>query len=224
MNGARTSSISSWNARGNSSGMPTPMRRVLIANRGEIAVRVVRACREMGIETVQVYSDADKDSLAVQLADRRCASAVRARRRAISTRSWWSARRCPQSRRHPSRLRFSLGECGVRAALRAADLTWIGPKPEVIRLMGNKAAAQAAAAAADVRTTPGSQGSCRTGRTRRRPPQPSATRSSSRRRRAAAVAECGSFRRRTRFRPRFRKPRAKRAPHSATVRFTSRNF
>jgi len=44
--------------------------KILIANRGEIAVRIIRACKEMGIETVQVYSKADKDSLAVKMADR----------------------------------------------------------------------------------------------------------------------------------------------------------
>ncbi|ERK46419.1 biotin carboxylase N-terminal domain-containing protein, partial [Faecalitalea cylindroides] len=45
------------------------IRRLLIANRGEIAVRIIRACKELGIETVVVYSTADKESLAVQLAD-----------------------------------------------------------------------------------------------------------------------------------------------------------
>ena len=46
-----------------------PIRRVLIANRGEIAVRIIRACHELGLEAIQVYSDADRDSLPVQMAD-----------------------------------------------------------------------------------------------------------------------------------------------------------
>src|SRR5215213_8137756 len=49
---------------------PNPFRRILVANRGEIALRIIRACHELGIETVQIYSDADRESLPVRLASR----------------------------------------------------------------------------------------------------------------------------------------------------------
>ena len=139
--------------------MAKPIRRILIANRGEIAVRVNRTCRDMGIETVQVYSEADRDSLAVRLADRAvCIGGPRSSdsylKQSVLVRA---AVAFKADAIHPGY--GFLAENPEFAALCAAEgLTWIGPDAAVIRLMGNKAAARAAAADAGLRTTPGSAG------------------------------------------------------------------
>src|SRR5438552_13321068 len=139
--------------------MVKPIRRVLIANRGEIAVRVNRTCRDMGIETVQVYSEADRDSLAVKLADRAvCIGGARPSESYLNQALLVQAASAFKADAiHPGY--GFLSENPDFAALCAAQgFTWIGPGADVIRLMGNKAAARAAAAAAGLRTTPGSQG------------------------------------------------------------------
>jgi len=135
------------------------IRRVLVANRGEIAVRIIRACRALGIETVQVYSDADRDCLAVRLADRAVGIG-----RGPARESYLNA---------PSLLGAAIfGECdaihpgygflsesGAFAEQCARKgFTFIGPQAEVICLMGDKAAALRIAGQAGVPTVPGSDG------------------------------------------------------------------
>ena len=139
--------------------MAKPIRRVLIANRGEIAVRVSRSCRDLGIETVQVYSEADRNSLAVKLADRAvCIGGPRSSESYLNKSVLVQAAKAFKADAvHPGY--GFLSENPEFAALCAGEgLTWIGPRADVIRLMGNKAAARKAAADAGLKTTPGSKG------------------------------------------------------------------
>ena len=138
---------------------PRPIRRVLVANRGEIAVRVARTCHDLGIETVQVYSEADRDSLAVALADRAvCIGGPRSSESYLNQSILIKAAKAFKADAvHPGY--GFLSENPAFAALCVAEgLTWIGPNAEVIRLMGDKAAARKAAALAGLATTPGSDG------------------------------------------------------------------
>ena len=139
--------------------MPKPIKRILIANRGEIAVRVNRTCRDMGIETVQVYSEADRDSLAVRLADRAvCIGPPHASKSYLDQKLLVHAAVAFKADAvHPGY--GFLSENPDFATLCAErGLTWIGPSARAIRLMGNKAAARQAAAEAGLNTTPGSKG------------------------------------------------------------------
>ena len=137
--------------------MRDPIRRILIANRGEIAVRIIRACRELGIETVQAYSEADRDSLPVRLADRTvCIGHAPATQSYLNPVSLVSAAVSQRADAiHPGY--GFLSERSEFAELCARHgVIFIGPPAEVIPLMGDKAVARTVAAAAGVPTTPGS--------------------------------------------------------------------
>jgi acetyl-CoA carboxylase biotin carboxylase subunit len=135
------------------------IRKLLIANRGEIAVRIIRAARELGIATVQVHSKADTDSLAVRLADEAVeigpaqASKSYLRREAILA----AAQATDADAIHPG-YGFLAENADFAAAVEAAGLIFVGPTAQSIRLMGDKVAAREAAAAAGVPTVPGSRG------------------------------------------------------------------
>jgi acetyl/propionyl-CoA carboxylase alpha subunit len=134
-----------------------PFRRVLIANRGEIAVRITRACRELGIEPVAVYSDADANALHLRGVD----VAVRLGT-ASATDSYLRIDRIVEAALttgceavHPG-YGFLSEQAGLARACRDAGLAFVGPEPETLASLGDKLAARRAAAAAGVPVTPGS--------------------------------------------------------------------
>ena len=135
------------------------IRAVLIANRGEIAVRIIRAAKALGIRTVQVYSAADADMLAVKLADEAINIGPPAPKKsylnieAIIA----AARAAGVDAVHPGY--GFLSENGDFAdAVEAAGMIFIGPSGVAIRLLGDKVAAREIAKRAGVPTVPGSDG------------------------------------------------------------------
>jgi acetyl-CoA carboxylase biotin carboxylase subunit len=132
--------------------------KVLIANRGEIAVRIIAACRELGIATVAVHSEADRECLHVKLADESvCIGPPPSDASYLDVSSVMAAAEITGADAiHPGygflaeNAHFAevVGECG---------LTFIGPPPDAIRLMGNKAQARQSVAAAEVPVVPGSE-------------------------------------------------------------------
>ncbi len=119
--------------------------RLLIANRGEIAVRIIRACQEIGIKTVAVYSDADVDSLHVQLADYSCRiGPADAASSYLNSAALISAAQAVQADAiHPG-YGFLSENADFAEQVTAAGLTFIGPTADTIRHVGNKDAARAA--------------------------------------------------------------------------------
>ncbi|MBX3590052.1 MAG: acetyl-CoA carboxylase biotin carboxylase subunit [Burkholderiaceae bacterium] len=136
-----------------------PFRRVLIANRGEIAVRIHRACHELGLETVQVYSEADRDSLPVRLADHAvCIGPARSAQSYLNGQFILSAASMFKAEAiHPG-YGFLSENAGFARACEQEGIAFIGPSADVIAMMGDKARARAVAEEADVPTTPGSRG------------------------------------------------------------------
>ena len=133
--------------------------KVLIANRGEIALRVIRACKELGIKTLAVYSEADVDSLHVQLADQAVCIGP-----AQSSQSYLKIDRIISAAEignvdaiHPG-YGFLAENAHFAEVCASCNIKFIGPPPAAIRAMGDKNVARANARAAGVPVTPGSDG------------------------------------------------------------------
>jgi len=136
--------------------------KVLIANRGEIALRIHRACREMGIRTVAVHSTADAAAMHVRLADESvCIGPPAARDSYLNVAAILSAATITGADAiHPG-LGFLAEDADFAATVEEHGLTFVGPAPEHIRLMGNKVAAKNAVRRLGIPTVPGSPGGVR---------------------------------------------------------------
>src|SRR5881397_2483438 len=133
--------------------------KVLIANRGEIALRIIRACKELGVKTLAVYSEADVDSLHVQLADESICIG-----RAPSSESYLKIDRLISAAEigdvdaiHPG-YGFLAENAHFAEVCESCNIKFIGPSPAAIRAMGDKNVARETARKAGVPVTPGSDG------------------------------------------------------------------
>jgi acetyl-CoA carboxylase biotin carboxylase subunit len=134
-------------------------RKVLIANRGEIALRVIRACREMGIRTVAVYSEADRESLHVRFADEDvCIGPPAARESYLNIPRIIAAAEVTGAEAiHPG-YGFLAENAEFAEICERSDIVFIGPTADQIRMMGDKAVARRTMADVGVPTVPGSEG------------------------------------------------------------------
>jgi acetyl-CoA carboxylase, biotin carboxylase subunit len=136
-----------------------PIERLLIANRGEIAVRIIRAAKAMGIHTIQAHSEADADMLAVRMADESvCIGPAQAAQSYLNIDAVVAAAKAVRADAvHPG-YGFMAENAGFVRALDAAGITFVGPSADTIDRMGDKVAARQAAEAAGVPVVPGSKG------------------------------------------------------------------
>ena len=134
-------------------------KKILIANRGEIALRVISACRELGIKTVAIYSEADRDALHVRYADEDvCVGPYPSAASYLNISSIVSAAEITEADAiHPG-YGFLSENAYFAEILQDCHIAFIGPPPEAIRKMGDKSLARRTASAAGVPTVPGSPG------------------------------------------------------------------
>ena len=139
------------------------IRKMLIANRGEIAVRVIRACREMGIETVAIYSTADKECLHVQLADHAvCIGPAPSAKSYLNKEALITAALCTGCDAvHPG-VGFLSENADFARDVEKSGMFWIGPKPDTIEMLGDKVKARETARKSGLPITPGSKGAITT--------------------------------------------------------------
>ena len=132
-------------------------KKVLIANRGEIALRVIRACKEMGIQTVAVHSTVDAEALHVRFADEAiCIGPASSKESYLNVPAVLSAAEITGADAiHPG-YGFLSENADFAEVVQSCGIAWIGPKPEIIRLMGNKVRAREAAKEAGLPLLPGS--------------------------------------------------------------------
>ena len=137
--------------------------KILIANRGEIAIRIMRACRELGIKTVAVYSEADKSALHAQIADEAvCIGPAATKDSYLNTKAIIAACEITHAEAiHPG-FGFLSENADFARLCRACGITFIGPSPEVMDAMGDKANAKKTMISAGVPVVPGSDGVVKT--------------------------------------------------------------
>ncbi|MBE4910450.1 acetyl-CoA carboxylase biotin carboxylase subunit [Bacillus luteolus] len=135
------------------------IKKLLIANRGEIAVRIIRACKELGIETVAVFSEADREALHVQLADEAyCIGPTASKDSYLNVTNIISVAKLTESEAiHPG-YGFLAENADFAELCRECNITFVGPSPEAISKMGTKDVARETMKQAGVPIVPGSQG------------------------------------------------------------------